>query len=44
MENRESQRFNSERSGSLVKNLTGELSYYSFKPSPLPPVPSLEIN
>lgn len=44
MENIESQRFNTERSGSLVKNLTGELSYYSFKPSELPPVPSLEID
>lgn len=25
------------KAGSLVKNLSGELAYYSFKPSPLPP-------
>lgn len=30
------------RSGKLVKNLTGDLSYQSFQPSPLPPVPEIE--
>ncbi|MBP3772305.1 MAG: Fic family protein [Treponema sp.] len=34
----------SRRSGSVVQNLSGELAYYSFKPSPLPPLPSIEIS
>ncbi|MBO4440236.1 MAG: Fic family protein [Spirochaetaceae bacterium] len=33
-----------ERSGSFVQNLSGELAYYSFRPSPLPPEPALEID
>lgn len=44
MQNVVEQRYNTERSGSLVKNLTGDLAYYSFKPSPLPPEPALEID
>ena len=32
------------RSGGLVQNLSGELAYFSFKPSPLPPVPPLQID
>lgn len=32
------------RSGEFVKNLSGDSSYLSFKPSPLPPEPALEIN
>ena len=32
------------RSGELVANLSGEATYQSFKPSPLPPNPELNIN
>ena len=32
------------RAGCLVQNLSGELAYFSFKPNPLPPVPSFEID
>ena len=32
------------RSGELVTNLSGEATYQSFKPSPLPPNPELNIN
>lgn len=32
------------RSGELVTNLSGEAAYQSFKPSPLPPDPELNIN
>lgn len=32
------------RSGEFVKNLSSDSSYLSFKPSPLPPEPALEIN
>lgn len=32
------------RSGELITNLSGEASYQSFKPSPLPPNPELNIN
>ncbi len=32
------------RSGELVVNLSGEMAYQSFKPSPLPPKPELNIN
>lgn len=34
----------SERAGKLVKNLSGEMTYYSFRPSALPPVPDIEID
>lgn len=33
-----------DRSGELVTNLSGEAAYQSFKPSPLPPNPELNIN
>ena len=32
------------RSGELVTNLSGDAAYQSFKPSPLPPNPELNIN
>ena len=32
------------RSGEFVTNLSGEAAYQSFKPSPLPPNPELNIN
>ncbi len=32
------------RAGSFVKNLSGEMAYQSFKPSPLPPDPPIEID
>ena len=32
------------RSGEYVNNLSGELAYKSFKPSPLPPKPELAID
>lgn len=32
------------RAGRLIKNLSGENAYYSFYPSPLPPVPGIEID
>ncbi|MBR3620968.1 MAG: Fic family protein [Clostridia bacterium] len=32
------------RAGRTVKNLSGEKAYYSFCPSPLPPVPGIEID
>ncbi|MBP5452600.1 MAG: Fic family protein [Treponema sp.] len=44
MENQTQQKQTNSRSGSLVQNLSGELAYYSFKPSPLPPEPPLEFD
>lgn len=35
---------NANRSGMLIKNLSGELAYFSFKPSPLPPKPAVQID
>ena len=32
------------RSGQYVENITGETLYKSFKPSPLPPNPPLEMD
>ena len=32
------------RAGRFVKNLSGEMAYQSFKPSPLPPEPPVEIS
>lgn len=32
------------RAGSFVRNLSGEMAYQSFKPSPLPPNPPIEVN
>lgn len=32
------------RSGEYVRNMTGEAEYRSFRPSPLPPEPALEID
>ena len=32
------------RSGELIQNLTGAMAYQSFRPSPLPPVPPLELS
>lgn len=32
------------RAGTYVINLSGDMSYQSFKPSPLPPVPPLTLN
>ena len=32
------------RSGQMVMNLKGEMAYESFRPAPLPPQPSLEID
>ncbi len=33
-----------DRAGKTVKNLSGDSAYYSFCPSPLPPVPRIEID
>lgn len=30
------------RAGEFVTNLSGEMAYKSFKPSPLPPVPPID--
>lgn len=32
------------RAGRYINNLSGDMSYHSFKPAPLPPVPSLTLN
>lgn len=32
------------RAGLFVKNLSGEMAYESFRPAPLPPVPSVEMS
>ena len=32
------------RAGKYINNLSGDMSYQSFKPAPLPPVPSLTLN
>nr|MBQ4457183.1 Fic family protein [Clostridia bacterium] len=32
------------RSGSFVKNLSGDAEYSSFRPAPLPPVPPIELD
>jgi len=34
----------SDRAGTSKRNLTGELAYYSFTPSPLPPNPPVELD
>ncbi|MBQ9207307.1 MAG: Fic family protein [Treponema sp.] len=34
----------SARSGMVVQNLSGEMAYFSFKPTPLPPEPPVEIS
>ena len=34
----------SARSGTVVQNLSGEMAYFSFKPTPLPPEPPVEIS
>lgn len=44
MENSDEQDINSNRSGTYVQNLHGELAYYSFNPSPLPPEPALQLD
>lgn len=33
-----------ERAGTLVQNLTGDVAYWSFRPSPLPPEPALTLD
>lgn len=33
-----------ERAGKLIKNFSGEMTYYSFRPCALPPVPKIEID
>ena len=32
------------RAGIYVDNLTGEATYQSFKPNPLPPMPEIEMD
>ena len=32
------------RAGTYVDNLTGEATYQSFKPNPLPPMPKIKMN
>ena len=32
------------RAGSFITNLSGEMAYQSFRPTPLPPVPDIELN
>ena len=32
------------RAGKYVDNLTGEATYQSFKPNPLPPMPEIEMD
>ena len=44
MENSAAKNTNSNRAGALVQNLSGELEYFSFKPSPLPPEPPVQID
>lgn len=44
MENSAAKNTNSNRAGALVQNLSGELEYFSFKPSPLPPEPTVQID
>lgn len=31
------------RAGTLVSNLSGEMTYESFRPAPLPPNPPIEV-
>ena len=44
MEKSAAKNTNSNRAGALVQNLSGELEYFSFKPSPLPPEPTVQID
>lgn len=32
------------RAGAFIKNLSGEMAYQSFRPTPLPPVPDIQLN
>lgn len=32
------------RAGTLVSNLSGEMAYESFRPAPLPPTPSIKVS
>ena len=32
------------RAGTLVGNLSGEMAYESFRPAPLPPNPPIEVS
>ena len=32
------------RAGTLVSNLSGEMAYGSFRPAPLPPNPPIEVS
>ena len=32
------------RAGTLVSNLSGEMAYESFRPAPLPPNPPIEVS
>ena len=34
----------SNRAGTLVSNLSGDMAYQSFRPSPLPPTPPIELS
>ena len=34
----------SNRAGTLVSNLSGDMAYQSFRPSPLPPNPPIELS
>ena len=34
----------SNRAGTLVNNLSGDMAYQSFRPSPLPPTPPIELS
>lgn len=36
--------YSSERAGVMVRNLSGEMTYLSFRPAPLPPNPPLKID
>ena len=36
--------FRAERAGEYRKNLSGELTYFSYVPHPLPPYPAVELN
>ena len=34
----------SNRAGTLVTNLSGDMAYQSFRPTPLPPIPPIELS
>lgn len=34
----------SNRAGTLVSNLSGDMAYQSFRPAPLPPYPPIELS